>query len=220
MCTANQPVIDRQSFRLSKRCYFDKTNPKDLIVLHFTAGSTARSAFDTWRSAQNGVSAPYIVDTDGKIYETFEPAFWSFHLGVQGEPSRRWTHDKRSIGIEIVNAGPLKLDGQRLLWWPRSFSTEFCKASETAAYLQAAYRGFNYWAAFTGAQRQAVASLTASLCRRFGIPAQLAPEAKRTQFDPGYFAAFKGIAAHQNFRPDKFDVGPAWDWKGLDMPAL
>ncbi|MBI5283015.1 MAG: N-acetylmuramoyl-L-alanine amidase [Candidatus Solibacter usitatus] len=220
MCTTNQPLIDRTAFRLNKRCFFDKTNPKDLIVLHFTAGSSARSAFETWRSAQNGVSAPYIVDTDGRIYETFEPAFWSFHLGVQGEPSRRWTHDKRSVGIEIVNAGPLKLDGERMLWWPGNFSSEFCKTNQEAAYLRQAYRGFDYWAVFTEAQRLAVSALTGHLCRRFGIPAQLASETKRVQFDLNYFATFKGIAAHQNFRPDKFDIGPAWNWKGLDLPAL
>ena len=49
----------------------------DLVVLHFTAGTTGRSALDTWRGDPARVATAYIVDTDGTIFEVFPPAFWA-----------------------------------------------------------------------------------------------------------------------------------------------
>ena len=49
------------------------------------------------------IATAYLVDTDGAIYEVFDPAFWAFHLGLQGTKGK---HDKRSIGIEIATSVP------------------------------------------------------------------------------------------------------------------
>ncbi len=210
--------IDSKTFRLPDSCYFSQRVPKDLIVLHGTASSTARSAFETWRNAANGrVSTAYVVERDGRIYELFPPDCWAYHLGMR-ERNPGHYNDRRSIGIEIVNPGPLRPDpdgGDTMNWWPKNYRQAWCLASETGKYLRAEYRGFKYYAAYTPEQEAAVRRLVRHLCRRFGIPLALPPAAMRMICDTEYFCRFRGIAAHQNFRRDKLDVGPAWRWESL-----
>lgn len=79
--------IDRKKFALAPGQYFAETFPKDLIVLHFTAGSSARSAYDSWRNTPLQVATAYLVDTDGKIYECFPQ--------LLGLPPR---HHRRRLG--------------------------------------------------------------------------------------------------------------------------
>jgi LysM repeat protein len=205
--------IDRKKFALAPGQYFAETFPKDLIVLHFTAGSSARSAYDSWRNTPLQVATAYLVDTDGKIYECFPPNYWAYHLGITGAASANWKHDKRSIGIEIANVGPLlpdKNNPQQLNWWPNDFQTKHCTLAETGKYVAAPYRGYNHYASFPAPQSDAVIALVAHLCDAFSISRVLPPADRQTAYDIDYFKSFRGIATHQNFRKDKTDVGPAF----------
>ena len=206
-------AIDRKKFSLAAGQFFSEEFPKDLLVLHFTAGQSARSAYDSWRSTPLQVATSYLVDVDGSIYECFPPSAWACHLGVTGAASGNWKHDKRSIGIEIANPGPLVVDKanpQQLNWWPGEFTAKWCTLAETVKYVAAHYRGFSYFAAFPAVQSDAVVSLVDHLCAAFSIPKVVAPAAQRTAFDMSFFDTFKGIATHQNFRKDKADIGPAF----------
>jgi len=205
--------INRKKFALPDGQFFTEEFPKDLIVLHFTAGQSARSAYDSWGSTHLPVATSYLVDVDGSIYECFPPGAWAYHLGVTGAASANWKHDKRSIGIEIANPGPLVIDKanpQQLNWWPGEFTTKWCSLADTTKYVAAPYRGFSYYAAFPAVQSDAVVALVDHLCAAFAIPKVLPPAAYRTAFDISFFDTFKGIATHQNFRKDKTDVGPAF----------
>ena len=206
-------AIDRKKFGLAAGQFFTEEFPKDLLVLHFTAGQSARSAYDTWRGTPLQVATAYVVETDGFIYECFSPRAWAYHLGVTGAASANWKHDKRSIGIEIANPGPLVLDNtnpQQLNWWPGDFTAKWCTLAETTKYVAAPYRGFSYFAAFPTVQSDAVIALVDHLCQAFSIPKALAPAAQQPEFDMTFFNTFKGIATHQNFRKDKADIGPAF----------
>ncbi|MBE0659710.1 MAG: N-acetylmuramoyl-L-alanine amidase [Bryobacteraceae bacterium] len=214
-------VIDQRTFRLPQSGFIPEEHRKDLIVLHFTAGMSARSAYNTWVAASARVATAYILDVDGKIYELFDPSYWAYHLGIKGADSANHLHDKRSIGIEIVNPGPLKPNaaGELCWWYPANrFSTVWCTTAQTDRYVKSAYRGFNYYAAYTEAQIQALTPLILTLRERFAIPKRLPSMAKRTVAEPGgYFKTFAGIASHQNFRADKFDVGPAFPWERITL---
>ena len=206
-------AIDRKKFALAPGQFFAQEFPKDLLVLHFTAGQSARSAYDTWRATPLQVATAYIVDTDGTIYECFSPRAWAYHLGVTGTASANWKHDKRSIGIEIANPGPLVIDKanpQQLNWWPADFSTKWCTLAETTKYVAVPYRGFSHFAAVPSCQTDAVTALVDHLCHTFSIPKVLPAVAQQTEFDMSFFNAFKGIATHQNFRKDKSEIGPAF----------
>ncbi len=210
--------IDSSTYRLPEAAFFRQRVPKDLIVLHNTASSTSASVYETWKSAaQSRVATAYVVERNGKVYEMFPPDCWAYHLGMK-ERNPGHYNDRRSIGIEIVNPGPLRPDpegGDTLNWWPKNFRQPWCQASETEKYVRAEYRGYKFFAAYTPEQERAVRELAAWLCGRFGIPFVLPPLGKRLVCDPEYFCKFRGIASHQNFRPDKYDVGPAWRWEAL-----
>ena len=200
-------------FGLEPSDYYATPTKKDLIVLHFTAGPSAKSAYDTWRSDPQHVATAYVVDTDGTIYEMFDPIYWAYHLGIKGAGP---VHDKRSIGIEIANVGPLRLNGRSLNWWPSNFGRTLCSLDDTSKYRKAPqFRGFDYYASFPQAQVDATASLVAHLTERFGIKRTLPPADRQFEFDDQYFSSYQGVATHANFRKDKYDIGPAFDWDTL-----
>ncbi len=216
-----QPTVDTRTFRLPEGEYVNQSVPKDLIVLHFTAGTSARSVYSTWTQRPGGavsrVATAYVVDLDGSIYEFFPADRWAYHLGMTVRNPASF-NDRRSVGIEIVNPGPLRLDSDspdQLNWWPNSFSNRWCAISETDRYVRADYRGYRYFATFPKVQVEAVRRLTGHLCDRFQIPKVLPPANRRNEFDPNFYCSFRGIASHQNFRADKCDVGPAWNWGSL-----
>lgn len=209
-------AINRTRFKMPVSQFVAEETPKDLVMLHFTAGASADGAFNSWTATEARVATAYILDRDGTIYELFDPRFWAFHLGIPGAASANYKHDKRSVGIEIVNVGPLKENNGNLCWWPDNFSKKWCTPADTDKYVKASYRGFSHYAAFTEAQYASLGPLVRHLCERFSIPMTLPPAAQRTQADPaGFYKTFTGIASHQNFRADKFDVGPAFDWTRL-----
>lgn len=212
-------AIDQQRFRLTTRDYFQDVFPKDLIVLRYTAGSTARSAYDTWMKAPEAVATAYLVDLDGAIYECFDPKFWAYHLGVSA-PARSHRDHKRSIGIELTCVGPLRPDpvnANQLNWWPANYRTKYCLKSETAKYVQRKFRGYDYHATFTPAQVAQTVQLVRHLCDRFGVPKRIPPPAKRQEekADFAYAASFQGVISHQTFSDNRVDIGPAWDWSQL-----
>ncbi len=213
LMTIQQPAVpvDRATMRLPRGQYIEEQHSKNLIVLHFTAGTSARSAFNTWTADPQRIATAYIVDRDGTIYELFDPGCWAFALGIKGQPDRR--NEKRSIQIEIANVGPLKKKDETLCWWPpsNSFNTRFCHMDESHKYVMAPFRGFDYYAAFPDIQFFSLCSLVKTLCRKFDIPPQI-PEGKLEECNLKYFSRYEGIASHQNFREDKFDIGPAFNW--------
>lgn len=220
---AHEPVINRTTFRLPTTEFANETVPKDLIMLHFTASSSAQSVYSAWMAPVNGkpyrVATAYVVDRDGAIYEFFPPEKWAWHLGMTGNNPNS-INDRRAVAIEIVNVGALREDRankDQLNWWPNNFGTRWCAKAEKDRYVKASYRGNSYYATFPAVQVTAVHDLVHSIAARFDIPKVLPPEDKRTVFDPVYFSAYKGIASHQNYRADKTDIGPAWNWAALGI---
>ena len=207
--------INKTKFRLPENKYFHDLVPKNMIMLHFTAGSRVDGAFASWMQQSINIGTPYVLDTDGTVYEIFDPKYWAYHLGVTGPKAQNHKHDKRSVPIETVNMGPLKLKGDTLYAWPGDYSQKFCNVSETDKYVKKSYRGFDYYAAFPEVQKTALVELVKFIGTTFNIPLTLPPDEKKTAFDLDYFDNWKGVASHQNFRPDKFDIGPAWDWSLL-----
>lgn len=208
-------TIDRRRFALPTNQFRDEVTAKDLIVLHFTAGLSAQSAYWSWTATSDRVATSYVVDPDGSIYEFFDPSRWAHHLGVPGAANPNFLHDRRSIGIEIANPGGLKLDKQnprQLNWWPANYTTRWCTLEENAKYIRRSYRGLDYFAAFPEPQFQSVCGLVNMLCDAFRIPRNVPSPYCRDRYDLAAYAPFKGIASHQNFHPEKTDIGPAWDW--------
>lgn len=206
-----KPEIDRITFALTGHNYIQVENPKDLIVIHNTAGTTAAGAIEHWETDPRRIATAYIVDIDGRIYQTFPPQFWAYALG-KGVPA---TNDQRAIQIEIVNRGPLVRRGDNLCWWPSNFTTPFCTVGDENHYTEKLWRGYGFWTHYPQGQLRAVFSLVCYLCERFNIPKDI-PMEKIREAEVEFFNKHKGVCGHDNFRPDKVDPGPAFPWEELN----
>ncbi|MDX2283214.1 MAG: N-acetylmuramoyl-L-alanine amidase [Bacteroidia bacterium] len=194
--------------------YVNEKPGKEKIVLHFTAGHL-RGDIQVLSSEERGkVSVAFVVARDGTIYQLFSSAAWSYHLG-RGAAGGNEAQSKISIGIEISNYGPLTLNGRSL---ETAYSTAekpdvYCTLDDTGLYHELAqpFRGYRYYAAYTGAQYDALIVLLRYLTATYAIPAEFLPESQRMETTE-QAASFRGILSHVNFRTDKSDIGPAFDW--------
>lgn len=207
---ASDPRIDRTTFKLGASEYMRQETTKRQIVLHFTAGGSAAGAVNSWKNDGRTVATAYVVDLNGNIFETFDPRFWAFALGVKHSLSR--PSEQGAIQIEIVGWGPLKRVGNDLCSWPKNWTNRFCGVDETWKYVKSPFRGIEYFSAFPDVQIEAIAALVRSLCRRFDIPTVVPPLDMRGVANVVRAHGHRGIVAHENYRQDKWDVGPAFPW--------
>jgi LysM repeat protein len=206
-------IIDTETMKLKPRNYFQDIYHKDCIILHFTAGSTAKSAYNTFNKPKSHIATPFILDTDGKIYQTYDPKYWSYHIGIREGMDKTHQNDKRSIAIEIVNVGPLKQDKNnpnQLNWWLNNYNKKWCAKNETDMYVHKKCRDREFFATFKNKQYKALAQLIKFLKTKYDIKTDIPTDKTKTDVD--IFSYFKGILTHQNFRKDKYDMGPAFNW--------
>ncbi len=208
------PPINRKRFILPAKEYFPEVIKKDLIVLHYTAGRSAKSAYLTWVKNPVAIATAYVIDPDGTIYEFFDPSHWAWHLGAGGK-----RQNSRSIAIELANVGPLKIDAEKedqpLNWWPNKWKTRFCARDEKDKYVEATFRGIDFFASIPETQQDVTGKLVRHLCNRFEIPKKIPASKRLMERDVAFFSGFKGVVSHQNFRKDKWDMGPSFNWDRL-----
>jgi N-acetyl-anhydromuramyl-L-alanine amidase AmpD len=190
---------------------------KDLIVLHTVHERSAKDHFAAVQKAENRVSCPYVLDTDGTIYELYDPNFWSLHLKIKREDNVNF-NDRRSIGIEICGQGQLRKKGDSLYSRNKFSLVKYCDMKDEYAYVKTFYRGPEYYTVLTDQQKVGLGVLVDHLCSRFGIKKKIADEKIRNEFDVPFYSKWQGICTHANFREDKYDI--SWDvidkaWLGL-----
>lgn len=220
--------IDGDTFQLPINKYFSEPQPKRMIVIHFTAGTTAAGAFSTFKNSTSRMGVPFIIDRDGKTYELFAPEYWAIHLfrHKSGEYPLYYRLERNTVPIEIVNVGPLKPDRthpRQLNWWipadaltgQATYRTAWCTLDEKEKYVKKTDREIDYFATFTEPQYVALKKLIDHLCLRFNILTQAPADKLKTDLEK--MANFNGIVCHQNFRNDKYDIGPAFQWEKLGL---
>jgi N-acetylmuramoyl-L-alanine amidase len=95
------PVINAPSPNFDERKGMDI----DTIVIHHTSSNNGAGDLAHLRNPKSEVSAHYMLDRDGKIYQLVGDSKRAWHAGkseLHGVPT---DVNGRSIGIEIVNAG-------------------------------------------------------------------------------------------------------------------
>jgi N-acetyl-anhydromuramyl-L-alanine amidase AmpD len=176
----------------------DKTK-KQMIVLHHTVSSSGAYVDDWWKSDKgtSRVAVPFIVEKTGEIYQLFDPCYWAYHIG---KGSTR-DDNMHSIGIEIVNEGPLVEKNGQFFWndGKNRYDGEVYTHPEL-------WRGSKHYACYTDAQYKAVSELVLQLCAEFNIPRDIITS---YAFAKKYFE-HKGIVSHHNLRSDKSDVSIAF----------
>lgn len=84
--------------------YDERKLPITMLIMHYTGMKTGKEALDRMCDAQAKVSAHYMVEEDGQIFQLVDEAKRAWHGGLA---YWRGIEDinSASIGIEIVNKG-------------------------------------------------------------------------------------------------------------------
>lgn len=102
------PVQHRPSPNHSAR-----RTPIDMIVLHYTGMSSLPEVLDKLTDAKSELSAHFVVDVDGRIFQLVDDERRAWHAGVSSWQGQR-DINSRSIGIEIMNNGKTRFTDQQI----------------------------------------------------------------------------------------------------------
>jgi N-acetyl-anhydromuramyl-L-alanine amidase AmpD len=192
--------------------------PIEMVVMHYTASGSTAGTVSWFMNPDSKVSVHYIVGRDGEIVQVVKDERRAHHAGQGplsgqseevGERRRRRNRviqpNSRSLGIEMVNWGPLEKRDDKYYTW---------MGNECPG--QVVLKNGTYWQAYTEPQLASVNRLVSYLCKKHNIQAQYPP------LGPGAFdsdaetlAAFKGILGHSALDDQKRDPGPHFDWDRL-----
>lgn len=188
--------------------YITEVFEKRAIILHHTIGLSADSAWRWWNSTPERVGTAYIIDRDGKILECFDPKFWIYQLGLKGADG--WL-ERRSIGIELVSAGPLRLiDNQYRFYplWPNM--TRYNVIDEKDVFrVKNMWRGAEFYHKYSDLQIKALSELILYLYEIFPAIGKDIDWKNFYQYNEKvYKDHIPGIWSHSTVRADKNDVYP------------
>lgn len=167
----------------------------DMIVLHYTASVSVRSAIETLSNPQREVSAHLVIARDGAVTQLvpFDTIAW--HAGKSWWKGRM-ALNRYSIGIEIDNAGRLEAQGgEYVSWFEQRYPEE--------QVVRAVHPNQNiaaYWHAYPDEQLQIVEQVCALLLGEYEIAE---------------------IVGHDEIAPDrKEDPGPAFPLQAMRLRLL
>lgn len=81
-----------------------RKGPVTTLVLHYTGMETGQAALERLCDPDAGVSAHYLVEEDGRIFQLVDEAERAWHAGV-GTWKGQDDMNSASVGVEIVNGG-------------------------------------------------------------------------------------------------------------------
>lgn len=179
---------------LNDNQYYHEVSEKKRIVLHHTAGGTAKSSIDWWNQKPDRVSTPYVIDRDGTIYETFDPKFWAYALGINQASA-----EKKSIHIELANYGWVnKIGGKFYNPYGKELKSEVVQYKDK-------HRGHLYYEAYTEEQIASLIYLIKYLDERFKLGIV---HSDIYQFWHYNLSSSKSLISHTTVRRDKSDIHP------------
>lgn len=127
-------------------------NTVDTILLHYTATHTAKQAVNWFADKAAKVSAHFVIDRDGTIYQCVNIENIAWHAGVSTHPKDgKKGLNSRSIGIELVNKGYSNL------------------AIEGYTDLGLDFKGYRYWQNYTNIQLKVITLLSKVLSSVYQI---------------------------------------------------
>lgn len=206
----------------------------DQVVLHYDSEGLSRRTFPILQ--KRGLSAHFLIDVDGTIYQTLDLRERAYHATVA---------NSRSIGIEIANLGayPPGETQEADPWYQRAsdgtvimqappdarprgvFTPDFVARPDRPDPVRGVIHGKEFVQYdFTPEQYAALARLLAALHRALPAIALDAPrdadgEVLTRQLTEEEFARFRGLIGHLHIQANKIDPGPALQWERLIAEA-
>lgn len=154
----------------------------DTLIAHYTAGHTTKSAYDTLKDPKKEACAHLILGRDGKWIQLVPFNMITWHAG-ESKWRDRVGINKYSIGIEIVNAGPLERTSAGYKTWYGSIipTSEVIKAKHVNEKVE------RYWQTYTEEQISEFIKVTKLLKETYNLKyllghSDIAPTRKT---DPG-----------------------------------
>jgi N-acetylmuramoyl-L-alanine amidase len=159
------------------------------VIVHYTA-LRLEDTLTRFKDGASGVSAHFVIDRDGSVIQMIRTEHKAWHAGkseLDGQPDV----NEYSVGVELVNWGPLKKRGDRFYVWEDDWSGPY-EGTEPVSKAGA------YWEPYTDEQYESLAELIRSLCAEHP---EITRERVRGHSDVCLPAARKS------------DPGPAFDWQ-------
>ncbi len=186
----------------------------DRIVMHYDAAGTSSRCFEILHD-DRGLSAHFLVDLDGVIYQTLDVRERARHAG---------TSNDRSVGVEIANVGAYRsLEELRAAIGrvdAAGYGTAYRRLLDEGPVTGTIQGQELYQYRFTDAQYIALANLTRALGEalprlRPVFPTEAGGEVRSTTLSERDITSFKGIVGHWHVATHKVDPGPSFDWHRL-----
>lgn len=133
----------------------------DFIIMHYTASTTASSAHNNFIDPKTKVSWHLTIDQAGKVYQLYDFRKVTWHAGQSTwkNANRAWNGmNAYSIGIELVNPGPLSLKNGAYHTWSGQ------RVADDLLYFD---NNGNAWCNFTQVQLLTAWSVASTLARQY-----------------------------------------------------
>jgi hypothetical protein len=112
---------------MRKRHRYSKRWPEGAVV-HFTAGRCSRGDADAVATIKYGSGqghAYFCISTTGKVYQTIPMDHWGSHAGKSAYTGLGSSVSRRTVGIEVCNAGHVKKTSNGFEpWWNKDNSSK------------------------------------------------------------------------------------------------
>ena len=179
----------------------------ELLVVHYTAGSSAESSINWFKNPAAKASAHLVIGRDGSIVQMVPFNRVAWHAGISEWLGRRDVN-RFSIGIELDNAGLLERHGDRWrAWFGREYEAD--EVLEAAHKYRTALEG---WHLFTQAQLEAATTVVSVLADHYDLREVVGHDdiSPNRKVDPGPafpMASFRSrVLGREQGQPDFFET--------------
>ena len=172
------PIIKSVPLQIGE--YNTERTAKDTIYIHHTAGGHRPdwtiAGWNTDKTTSGGklrVATSYVIgnvsttdgntEWDGVIVRCFPEEMWAHHLGLHAANNEAL--NKKSIGVELCNYGPLKLSSDGKFY---NYVNKVVPASQVIE-LSKPFKGYKYYHKYSEKQIESLRALLIDLSKRFGI---------------------------------------------------
>lgn len=140
----------------------------------------------------------YTISRDGKIYQHFDPQFYSDYMGVK-------EIDKKAISVELENMGWVYFNNNRECFV--NWIEEECDGTLSG---EQCWKNYRYWEKYTNEQHASLAQLCLYLMKEFDIKKDaVGHNSLETEID---LSTFEGIVCKSNYDTDYTDLNPFFDF--------
>lgn len=192
-------IIDDTTYKLGDNNYYKVENRKTQIVI----GHTSRKDmyhFSSWVNRHNGKykkTAAFTIDTDGKIYQHFNPKYYSDYIDIHNM-------GPFTIPVVLTNIGWLErdtLNDRYYDWLGHSY------IFDSGEVVKEKWRNRDYWVRYSNEQLKSLRELTDYLCNEFKINNNCI---SHTMFNEDV-DIYEGITFKSNYYQESTDVNPSFD---------